>query len=195
MDNFINKKEPPGLILASASPRRAELLRQAGIEFTVRPATINEKRQEGEKPLELVMRLAYEKATALRTLPHALVLAADTIVFVGDKIFEKPKNKSCARQTLSFLSGKEHQVASAFCLISHEKEILAHQVIISRVKFRQLCRAEIESYAATGEGLDKAGSYAIQEGGSFLIEAVYGSYTNIIGLPLTEVLAALRPYL
>lgn len=179
----------PRLILASASPRRADLLRWAGVRFETLPAAIDETRRLGESPVDHALRLAREKALARADRPD-LVLGADTTVFIGDMIFEKPAGQEEAARHLAALSGRTHQVVTAFCLAAAGRAV--HQeAVISRVTFRELSPVMIDNYLATGEGLDKAGAYGLQGWGGFLVEAIDGSHTNVIGLPLTEVLAAL----
>jgi septum formation protein len=177
------------LILASASPRRADLLRWAGLDFDLAPANIDESRRPGEAPLAYVRRLAREKALAGDHGP-SLVLGADTMVFLGRRIFEKPADSEEARRHLAALSGRTHKVVTAFCLAA-ARRVKCEQAVISRVTFRPLTSAMIEAYAATGEGLDKAGAYGLQGRGCFLIERVAGSLSNVMGLPLTEILPLL----
>ena len=177
------------LILASASPRRADLLKWAGVDFEIRPVDLDESRRAGETPAAYAARLAREKALSGGHEPN-LVLGADTIVALEDRILGKPADPAEARSHLADLSGRTHQVITAFCLTAAGEELSA-QAVLSRVTFRPLTRAMIEGYAASGEGLDKAGAYGLQGRGWALIENVEGSLTNVMGLPLTEVLAAL----
>ena len=180
------------LILASASPRRAALLQWAGVEFDLRPAGIDERRRAGEDPADYAARLAREKALAGDHGP-ALVLGADTTVALGGRILEKPSGPDEARRHLADLSGRAHEVITAFCLAAAGRALTV-KAVTSRVTFRPLTAAMIEAYAATGEGLDKAGGYGLQGLGGFLVEDIAVSYTNVVGLPLTEVLAALRQF-
>ncbi len=173
------------LVLASASPRRANLLKMAGLSFDVDPPS-------GEPPLDYVHRLAREKALS-KTLPGRPVLAADTIVFIGDRGFDKPQDQAGALNTLKGLSGRTHNVVTAFCLVENGC-VLFLSSVLSRVTFRRLTERELKNYAATGEGLDKAGAYGLQGDGGFLIETIEGSHTNVIGLPLTEVLGILNNF-
>ncbi|MDL2259758.1 Maf family protein [Deltaproteobacteria bacterium OttesenSCG-928-K17] len=178
------------LILASASPRRADLLRWAGVDIEIDPADIDEKRAPGESPPDLVLRLARQKALA-KAGPGRITLGADTTVFLGDRIFEKPADPAEAAEHLAALSGRTHTVATAFALTSDE--YLVHsQTVTSQVAFRHLSNDMIARYVATGEGLDKAGAYGLQGLGGFLVENISGSYTSVIGLPLTEVLKAIK---
>ncbi|UQZ90391.1 septum formation protein Maf [Deltaproteobacteria bacterium Smac51] len=180
------------MVLASASPRRAGLLKMAGLEFDVSPPDIDESRQPGEPPLDFVHRLAREKALA-RTHPGRPVLAADTMVFIGDRVFDKPSGPEEAARHLRDLSGQTHNVVTAFCL-AENGDVLSLSSVLSRVTFRRLTEREIANYVATGEGLDKAGAYGLQGDGGFLIETIEGSHTNVIGLPMTEVLAVLNNF-
>ena len=177
------------LILASASPRRSDLLTWADVPFVVDPASIDESRAPGESPVFHAKRLAREKALA-KGHPSRLVLGADTTVFIGGDIFDKPADRHQALEHLKSLSGRTHQVVTAFCLAKDGRAI-SEDAVISRVTFRELSLAEMKNYVDDGEGLDKAGAYGLQGKGGFLIESIEGSYTNVIGLPLTEVLSAL----
>ncbi|MDR2945794.1 MAG: Maf family protein [Candidatus Adiutrix sp.] len=180
------------LILVSASPRRADLLRWAGVAFEIDPADIDESRRAGEPPVEYAQRLSREKALA-KARAGRLSLGADTTVFLDDEIFDKPSGPEEAAAHLRALSGRTHQVATAFSLA--EGGAIAHsEAVISRVTFRELSPRMIERYVATGEGLDKAGAYGLQGLGGFLVERIEGSYSAVIGLPLTEVLAALARF-
>jgi septum formation protein len=180
------------VVLASASPRRANLLKMAGLSFDVAPADIDESRRDGEPPLDYVHRLAREKALA-QNHPGRPVLAADTTVFIGDRIFDKPSGPLEAISTLQDLSGRTHNVVTAFCLAENGCVIFLSSVL-SRVTFRHLTVRELKNYVATGESLDKAGAYGLQGDGGFLIETIEGSHTNVIGLPLTEVLGVLNNF-
>ena len=178
------------LILASASPRRADLLKWAGVDFEISPVDLSEVRLAGEPPADYAARLAREKALAGDHGPR-LVLGADTIVALGDRLLNKPAGPAEALSHLADLSGRTHRVITAFSLTAAGR-VLSARAVISQVTFRPLSRAMIEGYAATGEGLDKAGAYGLQGRGWGLIENVEGSLTNVMGLPLTEVLAALE---
>ena len=179
----------PALILASASPRRADLLKWAGVDFEIRPVDLDEDRRPGEAPAACASRLALGKALA-GGHGQSLVLGADTIVTLDDLILGKPSGPLEARSHLASLSGRTHQVITAFCLAAAGR-VLSARAVGSLVTFRHLTRAMIEGYAATGEGLDKAGAYGLQGRGWALIENIEGSLTNVMGLPLTEVLATL----
>ncbi|RIZ67890.1 MAG: septum formation inhibitor Maf [Methylococcales bacterium] len=173
------------LILASASPRRKELLDQINVRYQVYPVDLDETPLPNEKPLAYVQRLAAEKSAAcvaaLKTeLP---VLAADTSVILGDMIMGKPQTQADAVAMLSQLSGKTHQVYSAISLRGREH---SQAVSITEVTFRRLTEREIISYWDTGEPIDKAGSYAIQGIGGIFVESIVGSFSGVVGLPLFE---------
>jgi len=178
------------LVLASASPRRRELLGQLGITFEVSAADIDETPRPGEAAGAYVLRLAREKARAVALRhPDAWVLAADTTVALDDALLGKPRDADEARDMLGRLSGRTHEVHTGVALTGPGAE---HATQVStRVTFRALSPGEIAWYAGTGEPLDKAGSYAMQGKGGFLVAAVEGSPTNVIGLPLGETLELL----
>lgn len=184
------------LVLASGSPRRRLLLETAGIAVSaVRPPHIPEQRLPGEAPVAYARRLAGEKAFAVEAL-GAWVLAADTVVHIDDDIYEKPVDDADAARILRALSGRWHRVTTAWCLRwgggpGLKGPAVRHGHVTARVAFRALTEPEILRYVASGEGRDKAGSYGIQERGVFLIDRVVGSFTTVVGLPMTEVLAAL----
>jgi len=187
-----NSPLPPKIILASASPRRRELLALLGIPFSVRVSEIEETRKPKETPSAFALRLAQEKASAITAEPTDLVLAADTIVVQGDTIYGKPTSSQHAHQILQKLSGQEHQVLTAVCL-KQGAQIDAFSVT-TRVKFRSLDENEIINYVRTKEPMDKAGAYAIQGAAAHMVEAIYGSYTNVVGLPLCELRQALLKF-
>jgi septum formation protein len=183
------------LYLASASPRRREILAAAGVPFVLRPAGVDETPLPGEDHRTCVARLARAKAEAVwkdvSSEPGAVVLAADTAVLLGPDMLGKPADREDAAKMLASISGRTHEVLTAFCVVTGGG--VTEGRVATAVRIRKLSAREIESYAATGDPLDKAGSYAIQGPmGAVLVEAVDGSYSNVIGLPLTEVLAALR---
>ncbi len=171
------------LILASASPRRAELLRAAGIEFTVRVADIDETLIDGETPYEYVARLAAGKAEVVAaTEPGAVILGADTTVVIDGEIAGKPVDRDDAIRMLHRLSGQWHEVLTGVA-VRHRHRLLV-EVETTRVKFDLLTPGEIEWYVATGEPMDKAGGYGIQGRASRFIERIEGSYSNVVGLPV-----------
>ncbi len=174
--------EVPELVLASASPRRRELLTIAGFRFTVRSRPVEERRGAGEPPEQYAMRLAREKAEAAWEQRDEIVLGADTIVTAGGRVLEKPADAAEARAMLRLLSGRTHVVLTGICL-RHAGGALADRAV-TRVHFTALSDAEIEDYAASGEPLDKAGAYAIQGLASKFIDRIEGDYFNVMGLPL-----------
>ena len=188
-----SEESPPRLILASASPRRRELLRQTPLQFRVIPSHAEETRLREETPETYVARIAAEKArTVAERHPGFWILAADTIVVLEGRVFGKPTDLDNARQMLTALSGHHHQVMTAFVLLDPAGKATAAEVVTSQVTFKELSESEVTAYLATGEPFDKAGAYAIQGKGRDLIAQVSGSHTNIIGLPMDEVSTALR---
>jgi septum formation protein len=181
---FLSTLERP-LVLASASPRRAEILTAQGLQFTVQPAHVPEIARDGEAPVELAQRLAREKARAVAAAhPDAVVLGCDTIVIVDDDVLGKPGDFAEAVAMLRRLSGAEHEVISAVALCQAVSGWLQSDFQSTRVWFRPLSTAEIEAYVATGEPMDKAGAYGIQGAGALLVERIDGGYFNVMGLPL-----------
>ena len=181
------------LILASASPRREELLKTAGLTFRVIPANVNETGFEEETPQEHVRRLSREKARAVAVRhPDALVLGADTIVVIDDMILGKPESKKQAREMLQKLSNRFHTVFTGFTLSSTDAGISKTKVARSCVRFKKMDLEEIDWYINTKEPYDKAGGYAAQGKGAAFIRSISGSYTNVIGLPLAGVLDELK---
>ncbi len=177
------------LILASGSPRRADLLRTAGLEFDVLVPNIDEAPLPGEAPDAFVMRTAREKAESLPG-SSAVIVAADTAVVDGTRILGKPLNAEHAAAMLRSLSDRTHEVMTGVCLRFPDRTICFH--IETRVTFRSLSDREIANYVATGEPLDKAGAYAIQGGAAKMIRRIEGSYSNVVGLPLCEVIEKLE---
>ncbi len=180
------------LILASQSPRRSEILRQAGIPFIVRPANVDESIRPGESPEEYVTRVAQEKAAAVEASPGDIVLGADTTVVIGSEILGKPCDHADAIRMLESLAGREHQVLTAICLRRGEDSI--DDLAVTCVWINPLTREEIEQYVATGEPMDKAGAYAIQGLASRFIQRIDGSYANVVGLPIELVYKHLRKF-
>jgi septum formation protein len=192
------------IVLASASPRRQELLRHAGISFVVQPAGIDETPLEGESPRHCTERLAREKATAVfETRPQDHVLGADTIVVVDELILGKPRDATDAARMLQMLSGRVHAVITGVCLASPvpanskstlrtENRELRTASEITLVTMGKISDSEIRDYVATGEPMDKAGAYAIQGIASRWIPRIEGDYSNVVGLPVALVYAMLR---
>ena len=182
------------LVLASASPRRRDLLTRAGVRFEVRPADIPEVQIAGESPSAFALRLARAKALAvasrLEGSPSQPVLGADTIVVVDQDVLGKPRNRDHAEELLGRLVGREHRVLTAVAVVAGGRVFDA--LVESMVRMRSATPEEIREYVAGGEPLDKAGAYALQGEGRRFVEQVTGSETNVIGLPIEETLALLR---
>lgn len=180
------------LILASASPRRQELLRNAGIAFVAHPAHIPEERRPGEAPLAYVLRLAEEKARAVaRRFPGRYVLGADTTVVADEHMLEKPVDHADAARMLRLLSGRAHQVITAVSLVAPDGRSDT-RACTTHVFFRKLSEEEIQRYVASREPMDKAGAYAIQGGAAGFADHIEGEYVNVVGLPLSLVTEMLR---
>ena len=182
------------IILASSSPRRKELLQSVGIKFEIIAPLSDESLLHNENSKDYALRLALEKAISVSQNLDGdfLVIGADTIVVVDDEILGKPLNEEDARAMLSKISGREHHVLTAFSITKPKDTILHSQVVDTKVRVKTLEPEEIEGYIKTTEPMDKAGAYGIQGIGAFLVKGVYGSYTNVVGLPLVEVLEALN---
>jgi septum formation protein len=181
------------IVLASASPRRQELLRNAGISFETQAADILETPRAGEEPRMLAERLAREKAEAVfRELPNDLVLGADTIVVVDEQILGKPRDASDAGRMLRMLSGRAHRVITGVCLMGPGfVDVRSESTVVSMSALRD---EDIVSYVATGEPMDKAGAYAIQGMASRWIARIDGDYFNVVGLPVALVYGMLREH-
>lgn len=183
------------IVLASGSPRRKELLSDLGLEFSVHPSQAQEPPPDtGETPLSYVQRMA-EMKTLDVAQEHAgkTILGADTIVVLDDHIMGKPKSKLEALEMLTALSGKTHQVITGFCLVAPDGSVVT-KTVVTDVDMRVSTEAELMGYIETEEPMDKAGAYAIQGIGTFLVTAIRGSYTNVVGLPLARVLDLLLDY-
>jgi len=179
------------LILASASPRRSELLRNAGIPFKVEPAHVPELALAKELPLDYAKRLARDKARAVFARhPDNVVLGADTIVVADEHLLEKPRNDADAARMLRLLSGRTHQVITGVCLVAPGLE--QTEAEITEVRFSPVTDAEIAACIATGEPMDKAGAYAIQGLASRWVERIDGCYFNVVGLPVPRVYRMIR---
>ncbi len=182
------------LCLGSASPRRRELLTGLGLPLRVEVADVHEAVRMGEAPLDYLERVVDDKLSAVRSRPKALaetaaILVADTIVVIDDEILGKPCDIDDAVRLLNRLTGHEHTVFTRYAIqvLPLESAVARRRTVASRVKLRAATQGEIRRYAQTGEGLDKAGAYAAQGIGSFLIQRIDGSFTNVVGLPLCEV--------
>jgi septum formation protein len=182
------------IILASSSPRRKELLGSLGFEFEVMHPSSDETVSGDEAPEEFALRVSLEKASSVSSgLGEGfVVIGADTIVVLEGEILGKPGDRDEASSMLRKLSGKEHHVYTAFSILKPKNEVLHSEVVDTRVRVKPLAASEIEGYIKTGEPMDKAGAYGIQGIGSFIVSGIEGSYSNVVGLPVTELLAALK---
>jgi septum formation protein len=207
------------LILASASPRRKELLERVGFTVKIVPAEIEEVALADEEPTEFVKRMARNKVLAVvnrlkgtmapqpveatpstqsvgrgkgREAPARWLVGADTIVVLGEEVLGKPSGSDQAFDMLQKLSGREHTVVTGFCVWDLLKNKEGIQAVVSTVKFKRMSRREIEKYLSVGESADKAGAYAIQGVGSYLIDSIVGSYSNVVGLPLCQLMEMLE---
>ena len=180
------------LILASGSPRRRQFFNDLGLNFQVVTASVVEAPMVGERPSSFVRRMALEKARAVcECYPAAWIVSGDTVVCIDQQILGKPGDFEEAVAMLLLLAGREHLVETAFCLCHRHSRIEVVRSVITRVRFAPFSEATARAYAATGECFDKAGSYGIQGKGSALVKAIEGSYSNVVGLPLCELLQVL----
>lgn len=171
------------IVLASGSPRRRHILDQLGIPYEVETAEVDESLEPGELPETYAVRLAREKARAVsKRRPGCWVLGADTVVVLGEEMLGKPESPAAARRMLVRLSGKEHRVVTAVALVRDAE--LHERYDVTRVWFRRLSQELIDAYVRTGEPLDKAGSYGLQDKGAVLVERIEGDYFSVIGLPV-----------
>lgn len=183
----------PEIVLASASPRRAELLESAGITFRVAASEINESPLPGEEPINHVLRLAEGKARAVADgQPGRFFIGADTIVLAAGEIMGKPRDATDAARMLRKLAGTAHQVITGYAVLDRSTGSCRSAAVSTRVIFKELAEAEIAAYIATGCPFDKAGAYAIQGGAAYMVRGIEGSYTNVVGLPLCEVVETLQ---
>lgn len=184
------------LVLASGSPRRKRFFEMMGWPFEVLVPGTEERARENEAPCDYTRRNAEEKAAAALAMTadadEAVVVAADTIVVQGNRILEKPKDEEEAARMLRALSGHTHQVMSGVCVMDRQRK--SSQTVITEVQFKELSDAEIRAYIQTGEPMDKAGAYGIQGHAAYMVRAIRGSYTNVVGLPLTETVEMLREF-
>ena len=185
------------LVLGSGSPRRREIISALGLPFQVLAADIDEDRRPDEPPLAYLERIASEKLAGVRArlggAPHAAILVADTTVVIDGDVLGKPNDVDDAARLFSRIAGRVHSVYTRYAIgLADAPGVSVARTIETKVHIRAADPAEIRAYAATGEGLDKAGAYAAQGIGSFFIERVVGSYSNVVGLPACEVLADLR---
>lgn len=181
------------IILASKSPRRKQILEQVGLKFTVVVSDFDETRIKFKTPQEMVKKLSLEKARIIAAKnPNVIIIGADTTVIYKNEIIGKPTSKQDAVRILKLLSGKVHEVVTGFTVVGGKKSIT--KAVTSRVKFKQLSEAEIKAYVETGEPMDKAGGYGIQDKGGVFIENIQGDYFNIVGLPIFAVSEVLKQF-
>lgn len=181
------------IVLASASPRRQELLRQVGVSFRVSPSSFDEQVDRPMAPAELVEHLAASKALEVAArFPEALVLGADTIVVVDGEVLGKPRDRAEAVTMIQRLSGREHHVFTGVALVQGERRVISHEV--TAVRFRSLTAGEIAAYVDSGEPVDKAGGYGIQGLGAAMVSGIQGDYFTVVGLPLCRTVQMLRQF-
>lgn len=181
------------IILASASPRRIELLKLTGLHFEVIPCCVNEAYRKGETPEEHVLRLSEKKAQVIvNQHPDAWVLGADTIVTIHGEILGKPGTAASAKEMLGKLSGQKHRVVTGFTITRKTTGVLVREVVGSSVIFREIPEDEMSWYIRSEEPYDKAGGYAVQGMSALFIREIRGSYTNVMGLPLCELVETLK---
>ncbi len=183
------------IILASSSLRRKELLENIGLKFTIDPVELDEALDRSLEPLKLAKNISMEKARIAATRhPDCIIIAADTFGVLEGKILGKPHTEAEARRMLKQMSGKCHEVITGFTILDTGSEKTSSKAVVTRVYFRKLSNNEIDAYVRSGEPLDKAGSYAIQELGSLLVEKIEGDYFNVMGLPLCALAGELKKF-
>lgn len=181
------------IILASKSPRKRAILEQVGLPFIIDASDCDEENIKFKTPREMVRKLSLEKAKIIaKRHPNEIILAADTTVIFKNQIIGKPKSKKDAFRILKLLSGKTHEVITGFTIVGKQKIKTYH--VTSRVKFKKLSDKEINAYIATGEPMDKAGGYGIQEKGGLFVENIEGDYFNVVGLPIAAVSERLKEF-
>jgi septum formation protein len=183
------------IILASGSPRRRQYLQEMGLCFTVNNPSVCEDCFDYESPEKFVLRMAREKAVEVSAeFPDSWVISGDTVVCLGDKILGKPADEHDAVALLMTLSGREHSVKTGFCVAHGSRGVNIVQAVTTKVRFAEFSESVARAYVATGESLDKAGAYGIQGKGIFLVKTIEGSYSNVVGLPLYELMEVLQEY-
>jgi septum formation protein len=180
------------LVLASESTRRIDILRTLGVSFAIMPPGIEEHRRPSESPKDYVLRMAYEKAQKVGGLfPEKWVIGADTIVVHKGKVLGKPKTEDDASAMLKRLRASWHKVFTGYCILNVSRQIVYQDVAETKVFIKDLTDEEIEKYVGTSEPFDKAGSYAVQGKGGYMVKEIKGSFTNVVGLPICEITEAL----
>jgi septum formation protein len=181
------------IILASKSPRRKSILEQVGLKFSIVVSDFDEETIKFKTPQEMVKKLSFEKAKIVAAKnPKAVIIGADTTVIFKKEIIGKPRSKSDAIRILNLLSGNVHEIVTGFTVMEGKKSITGH--VSSKAKFKKLSDQEIKAYVATGEPMDKAGGYGIQDKGGLFIEEIEGDYFNVVGLPISAVAKALKEF-
>ena len=185
-------KDGDSIVLASESPRRVDILRTLGISFSIIPPDIDETKLKDETPQEFVARISYEKANKVgQHFPDKWVIAADTIVVLKGKVLGKPQNERDAFNMLRTLRGKWHKVITGYCVLNLLKNVVYRDIVETKVFLRHMTDDEITRYIKTSEPMGKAGSYAVQGKGGYMVKEIKGSYTNVVGLPICEIAEAL----
>jgi septum formation protein len=181
-------KDENAIVLASESPRRVDILRSLGISFSIIPPDIDERRKTDETIRDYVLRIGHEKAKKVGThFPDKWVIGADTVVVYKGKVLGKPRNEEEAMEMLTMLRGRWHKVLTGYCILNMSKQTSCQDVVETRVFIKDLTDEEIRRYIKTSEPFDKAGSYAVQGKGGFMVKEIKGSYSNVVGLPICEV--------
>ena len=183
------------IILASASPRRKEILEKTGLKFMVDASDYEEDLSLRMPARRLARYLSCEKAKAIANrYKNAIIIAADTIICLDDKVFGKPRNESDAKRMLNILNGKSHYVITGFTIIDTGEGQSVSRSVVTKVYFKRITRKWIEEYVGTGEPLDKAGAYAIQGVGAAIVKKIEGDYNNVVGLPIDALMKAIRKF-
>jgi septum formation protein len=181
-------KDDNAIVLASESTRRVDILRTLGISFSIIPPDVDERREKGETIREYVFRIAHEKAKKVGIhFPDKWVIGADTIVVHRGRVLGKPKNEKEAMEMLTALRGKWRKVLTGYCILNISKQASYRDVVETKVFIKDLKDEEIRRYIKTSEPFDKAGSYAVQGKGGFMVKEIKGSYSNVVGLPICEI--------
>jgi septum formation protein len=181
-------KDENAIVLASESTRRVDILRTLGVSFSIIPPGIDETKRPTESPKDYALRIAYEKAYKVGNLfPDKWIIGADTIVVHKGKVLGKPGSDTDAFEMLKRLRGNWHKVYTGYCVLNMSKQIVYQDVAETKVFIKDLTDDEIEKYIKTSEPLDKAGSYAVQGKGGYMVKEIKGSYSNVVGLPISEI--------
>ncbi|OPY70518.1 MAG: Maf-like protein YhdE [Syntrophorhabdaceae bacterium PtaU1.Bin034] len=181
-------KDENAIVLASESTRRIDIMRTLGVSFSIIPPDIDESRKPYESPKDYALRVAYEKAQKVGNLfPDKWIIGADTIVVLKGKVLGKPKTEKDAVSMLKRLRGNWHKVYTGYCVLNMSKQVIYQDVAETKVFIKDLTDEEIAKYIKTSEPFDKAGSYAVQGKGGYMVKEIKGSYTNVVGLPICEI--------